>query len=84
MTIIYVTKYALTTGVFTSDASVSTDGKSAKFKDANGFNWYLYGNDFQLTKSEALERAEEMRTRKLQSLNKQVKKISLMEFEVKE
>ncbi len=85
MTKIYVTKYALTTGIFSIDADVSEDGKMALYKQSGSrFTEFAHGNEFHLTKEGALSRAEEMRIRKLQSLDKKVKQLSAMKFEVKE
>jgi hypothetical protein len=60
---------------------------------SNGCYWYrpkggfystsIGGTDAHLTKASALARAEEMRITKLKSLDKQMKKVSAMKFEVK-
>ena len=78
---IYVTKYALTTGIIKHDAEVTND--MAVVHEPNSFGMYFHGEgkDWHKTKESALERAEEMRIRKLQSLDKQTKKISAMIFE---
>ena len=82
MTVAYVTKYALTTGVFTVQGEVSekmfiqwTDGSSS-------INQIFHGNDWHLNETDALSRAEEMRIAKLKSLDKQMKKISAMKFDI--
>lgn len=79
MTKIYVTKYALTSGISEHDAEVSSDGNMASFRK-NGYPHNYHGNDFHLTFESALNRAEEMRIKKLQSLDKQIKKISSLKF----
>lgn len=85
MTKIYVTKYALTYGIFSVDGEISEDGKMASYKQSGAyFTEYVHGNDFHLNKESALSRAEEMRKRKLQSLNKKAQQISAMEFSIKE
>lgn len=82
MTLIYVTKYALTRGVFTVEAEVKSDKTMAWYRPKGGFRDYLHGNDFQLSAEEAVARAEELRIKKLQSLDKQTKKISALKFEI--
>lgn len=65
MTKIYVTKYALSSGIFSAEAQVSADGKMASYKQEGAyFNGYAYGRDFHLTEELALKRAEEMRIKK--------------------
>lgn len=79
MTKIYVTKYALTSGISEHDAEISSGGDMASFRE-NGYPHYYHGDDFHLTLDEALKRAEEMRIKKLASLNKQIEKISALKF----
>jgi hypothetical protein len=85
MTKIYVTKYALTSGIFSVDGEISEDGTMASYmKSSTWFKEYAHGNDFHLTKESALSRAEEMRITKLQSLDAKAKQISAMKFSIKE
>lgn len=85
MTLIYVTKYALTRGVFTVEAEVNSAKTVAWWRrPSSGFREYVHGNDFQFNAEEALAQAEEMRIKKLQSLDKQTKKISALKFEIKQ
>lgn len=77
--IIYVTKYALTTGIIPIDArAIYPDGSAA------GRYSILYKNEFCLSLEEALSRAEEMRIAKIASLKKQIAKLETMEIKVKE
>lgn len=80
MTKIYVTKYALTTGVFSTDAEIKPDGKSATFRDEMNHHWFVYGKDFWLTPEEAIADCERRRTVKLESLEKQKRKIEQLNF----
>lgn len=85
MTKIYVTKYALTSGIFSVDGDINEDGTMASYKKSSTwFTEYVHGNDFHLTKESALSRAEEMRITKLQSLDAKAKQISAMKFSIKE
>lgn len=83
LTKIYVTKYALSGGIFEVDAKVYDDGSGmASFKrERSTYTEYVHGKDFYLTKAEAVARAEEMRMAKLKSLEKSAKKISALKFE---
>lgn len=85
MTKIYVTKYALTDGVREHEADILDGGKYARVKAASctHLNQLFCGKDFHLNEYSAIERAEEMRIKKLQSLDKQIKKMSALTFEVK-
>lgn len=82
MAIIYVTKYALTTGVYSAEADVKGD-MAVQRANGSGFTQYFHGNDWQLSENDALARAEEMRIAKLKSLDKQMKKISALKFTIK-
>lgn len=82
MTIVYITKYALTTGVYSAEADVNGDMAVQRAK-GSGYAQYLHGKDWHLTEDEALDRAEEMRIAKLKSLFKQIKKISALKLTIK-
>jgi len=77
---IYVTKYALTQGIFTIEAESVDDWKYAAQKESP--RYFLGRGDFAFTEEEALKKAEELRFKKLKSLNKSIKKIYSIEFEV--
>lgn len=77
----WITKYALTSGIFEAEGSVTRQGGFRGRPVQGGLDQYFYGADFHLTKEEAITRAEEMRVRKLQSLDKQIKKVSALKFE---
>lgn len=78
---IYITKYALTTGILEAEAEYTPSEKLVFIKE-NGDSmrtYYSYG-DYSFTLAEAIGRAEEMRTAKLLALNKQVSKLSNIDF----
>ncbi|PLR48663.1 hypothetical protein CYR40_05725 [Chimaeribacter arupi] len=82
---IYVTKYALTSGIFATEAVVDEEKRMASYKlPESYFAECVHGKDFHLTKEEALSRAEEMRIKKLQSLDKKTKQVSSIKFDIKE
>jgi len=79
----YITKYALTFGIYSTKGEVSGDTFIQKARESGEFDQYFHGNEWHLSKEEALAHAEEMRIRKLKSLDNQIKKISRLKFEVK-
>lgn len=82
---VYITKYALTYGIFSVEGSLSADGTAVRYKREGGYlSEIAHGQDFQLTEEDALARAEEMRIAKLKSLDKQIKKVSAIKFDIKE
>lgn len=82
---IYITKYALTAGIYKREGELfSPDLGGYSFKHTpDHYPTHVYGKDAHLTEEAALSRAEEMRIAKLKSLEKQMKKVSAMKFEVR-
>lgn len=80
--IVFSTKYCLTQGITEHDARECGNGMVAVPKTAKSFEYYLHdeGVDWHKTKEGAILRAEEVRIRKLQSLDKSIKKISSIKF----
>lgn len=78
---IYVSKYALSSGIFEAMAKVE-DGM-ASLRRNGGFIECFHGKSWHYTQEQAIAEAEEMRIRKLKSLDKQAKKIAALKFEVK-
>ncbi|WP_313677091.1 hypothetical protein [Pantoea vagans] len=79
----YITKYALTFGIYSTKGEVHDDTFVQKAREIGEFDQYFHGNEWHLSKEEALAHAEEMRIRKLKSLDKQAKKISQLKFNIK-
>lgn len=80
---IYVTKYALTSGILKLEAEVDDSVATVRGNRNKGTydQWFHgEGKDWHRTWESALARAEEMRIRKLQSLDKKMKKIGALEF----
>ena len=84
MTKAYITKYALTEGVYEvcGDLSEFTGGLFVE-KILGVYPQYHGRGDWHLTPEAAIAKAEEMRIKKLQSLDKQMKKLSALKFEIK-
>ena len=83
MTIAFITKYALTTGIYKVEGEVKDDMFKQLRNGSGAFDQYFFGKDWHLTEEGAIARAEEMRIRKLKSLDAQIKKISLLKFDIK-
>lgn len=87
---VYLTKYALTRGIIVVEVEVEVDKNSAllqkyiyvKSLSTGLLTRFILGQDCFLTLAEAEEKAEEMRTKKINSLNHQLKKLQKLKFEV--
>lgn len=76
--IIWITKYALTSGIEKVDAEVSTFPDMAVYKNGRyGMTSYVHkeGRDFCLTEKAAIKRAECMRKNKIESLRKSLDRV---------
>lgn len=79
MTTIYVTKYALTEGVLRIDAEIDPDGRANA-----GQHMAFRPSEYAQTESYAAEQFDNLRKRKIASLNKQLKKLESMKFKIKD
>jgi hypothetical protein len=80
---IWVTKHCFTAGITEHDAEELESGMVVVRRDApNCLDQYYHGEgrDWHKTRESAVNRAREMKIKKLQSLDKQIKKISAIEF----
>lgn len=75
---IFVTKYALSSGIFECEAEI--EGDIATYRGEDLYNQYFHGKDWHTSLEAAVGQAEEMRIKKLKSLDKQIKKISAIDF----
>lgn len=75
---IYVSKYALSSGIFEVMAKVE-DGMATCRREGR-FIECFHGKAWHYTKDQAIAEAEEMRIRKLKSLDKQAKKVAALKF----
>ena len=81
MTVVYVTKYALTEGPFKVEAEIKHEGTYASWR-AGGYPHSAQGKDFWLTREEALADCERRRTNKLASIEKQKVKLQKLQFTI--
>jgi hypothetical protein len=79
---IYITKYALTRGIIEKEARISDYGGGHLRAFANGdYSSYGIGSEAFYTKEEALKNAEKRRTKKIESLRKQIQKLENIKFD---
>jgi hypothetical protein len=76
---VWVTKYALTQGVFTASGHMWTSDSNGKQYFKNGV-LFLSPGHWHWTKEEAIEAADQMRTKKIKLLQKQIQKLDKMTF----
>lgn len=78
----WVTKYALTVGIeeIEVNAKVTEEGVLT-FRSDEGWHVYLSKGDWHHNKEQAVVKAEDMRIRKIKSLDKQIKKLSAISFD---
>ena len=77
---VYITKYALSSGILLIDVDDRGDGV-VKDKSNSLLFFHGEGNEWHRTFASAKPRAEEMRVAKIASLEKQLAKLRAMTFE---
>lgn len=77
----YITRYALSMGIKTVVAEDPANSKWPHMLTVTGFGAF-HGKDWHRTPEAALARAEEMRTAKLKSLEKSMKKVAQLTFNI--
>jgi hypothetical protein len=79
--IVWITKYALTQGIFRADAEVTLDlPNMATIYHPGGLSAHFHGKDWHTTEADALKRAEDMRKQKIESLYKKIYKLERLKF----
>ena len=78
---VWITKYAPPGGIIESDAEVciDTDVTSNMISCDRGY-FHGEGREWHRTKESAIDKAEEMRKKKIETLKKQIEKLEKMEF----
>lgn len=80
---VFISKYALSSGIFSVEAEFLESKDSVKYRrDGGSFMEFAHKNEWHSCADKAIDRAEEMRIAKLKSLDKQSKKVSAMVFEI--
>ena len=79
---VWITKYALTKGVIEADGELtSSDSVSILNRDLSLSTHWFYKGDWFSDKESAIQKAEEMRQKKIASLKKQIEKLDRMRFD---
>ena len=76
----WISKYALTQGILQVSNAEMSEQILTYHDDVMIYSIYGKGKTWHLTLDEALDRAEEMRIKKIKSLKKQIKKLEAMTF----
>lgn len=78
---VWITKYAMTFGVFTAEAEEAGQAMCAvRPKECSSFTAYYHGNDWHTDEAEAIEQFNQMKQKKIASLKKQLAKVEALEF----
>ena len=77
---VWISKYALTSGIKECDVRDCGDGMVADGNRASVFFYHGEGCEWHRSKEAALSRAREMRFVKIVSLKKQIAKLEAMDF----
>ena len=75
----WITKYALTKGIFEEEGEICHDTSSDMFSYGK-WDTYVHKGEWFRNKEDALKKAEEMRLKKIASLEKQLIKYKNMTF----
>lgn len=76
---VWITKYALTDGIIETEGETNILGNFLITKGTYRNMWFSYNNCFA-NKESAIQKAEEMRQKKIASLKKQIEKLEQMKF----
>lgn len=79
---VYITKYALTKGIEVCEAETS-DIYSDNIFTKEKYRRYFHKGDWWKNENEAIKKAEEMRVKKITSLEKQIQKLKNLKFDAK-
>ena len=77
--IVWITKYALTKGVFSAEVVKQEMGMVTVKHGLNGVG-HFHGNAWHFSCTKALDHAEDMRVSKIESLKQQIAKLEKLEF----
>jgi len=82
----YVTKYALTKGIFVVNANICKDISplmiSYRIDNDNDWNYYAHKGEWYTSLPEAIQKANKMRIERISSLRKSISKVENMEFKI--
>lgn len=77
---VWITKYALTTGIYEIEAEITENGSAFDMHASLPTFYNKEGKDWHRTKEDAIQKAEAMRQKKIVSLKKQIEKLEKLKF----
>ncbi len=78
---VWITKYALTTGIFSAEVQDCFDTNDTLVRDTTKqYANYYHDREWHRTREEAVRHAEKMRKKKIASLKKSIEKIKKLDF----
>lgn len=77
---VWITKYALTHGITKAEAEECSSPGMIAVSRPGCLIQFFHGNEWHRSESEAVARAEKLRTDKIASLEKQIKRIKALTF----
>ncbi len=80
---VYITKYALTEGIYSAEADLCSD-RMIVIRSSDRLPTYVHGEgkDWHRTPQAAIQRAEVMRLKAIQSVKKKLASLQAMKFEI--
>lgn len=77
---VFITKYALTKGIFAEEVEVCIGVGGREFVKSKTSNAYYHNPDYHKDVNDAISKAIEMKNKKLDSLEKEIERIHKLEF----
>mgnify|MGYP001618935395 CR=1 FL=1 len=79
---VFITKYALTKGILERDVEVCSDMSDDMVHVIDNIycGEYYRGNEWHVSKDNAIAKSEDMKQKRIISLNKQIVKLSKLKF----
>lgn len=77
---VYITKYALTQGIYEIEAKETREPDMIKNVENSLELYHGKGKEWHLSKEDAIKKAEEMKQKKIKSLKTQIEKFEKMTF----
>lgn len=79
---VWITKYALTKGIVEREGKLTSNNSISIINQGRSLpTYWFYEGEWYSDKESAIKKAEEMRQKKIKSLEKQIKKLEEMRFE---
>lgn len=77
---VYITKYALTKGIIEKEVEINESYPKMATVIGDKYHSSFFKPYWYETKQQAIDHCEELKTKKIDSLHKQLKKLSRIEF----